>query len=183
MYETGHAGHRDLATAMDYYRKAAATGLQPDAEYAVGRMILRGRGVPRDPAQGILWIKRAALHDQPAAQYMLGAAYEAGWGVPVNDAEAYYWYRRSEAGDAVALAEQDVAFEPKIAIESLRRRLSAEVVARQDARLSKDLAAARLAAKADAKTLGKIAKGPAAVPEEPASNAKDQSRPALTSPP
>jgi hypothetical protein len=140
IYESGKAVPRDLTQAMTYYRKAADTGAQADAEYAVGRMILRGRGVARDPKEGLKWLKKAAQHRQPAAQYMLGAAYEAGWGVTPDPVEALYWYSRSLDGDAVELQEQDMAFQPKIAIESLRRRLPAEDIRLVENRLRKDRA-------------------------------------------
>jgi hypothetical protein len=71
---------------------------------------------------------------------MLGAAYEAGWGVTPDPMEALYWYSRSLDGDAVELREQDMAFQPKIAIESLRRRLPPEDIRLVDARLRKDRA-------------------------------------------
>ena len=138
LYETGKAVNRDLAEAMRLYRKAVEAGPEPDAEYAIGRMILRGRGVPRDPAEGVKWLKQAALHNQPAAQYMLGAAYEAGWGVTPDRREALYWYSRSQDGDVVELQEQDLAFQPKIAIDALRRRLTSEDIRWVQARLRKD---------------------------------------------
>jgi hypothetical protein len=136
--EAGKVGPRDLALALVYYHKAADTGAQADAEYALGRMILRGRGVARDPKEGIKWLKKAAQHRQPAAQYMLGASYEAGWGVSPDPVEALYWYSRSLDGDSVELQEQDMAFQPKIAIESLRRRLYPDEIQRVEARLKKD---------------------------------------------
>jgi len=137
LYENGHAGRKDLAEAMSYYRRATATGPHADAEYAIGRMTLRGRGVPRDPVEGVKWLKKAAEHQSPAAQYMLGAAYEAGWGVVANDGEAYYWYSRALAGDPQELQEQDMAFQPKIAIDALRRRMSPERIHQIDLRLRK----------------------------------------------
>ncbi|HIJ63361.1 MAG TPA: sel1 repeat family protein [Rhodospirillaceae bacterium] len=135
MYESGKAGRKDLAEAMRLYRQAAQAGSQPDAEYAIGRMILRGRGVARDPVEGVKWLTTAARHNQPAAQYMLGAAFEAGWGMPPNDREAYYWYRRSQNGDAVELQENDMAFQPQIAIAALKRRLPAEAIDAIEGRL------------------------------------------------
>lgn len=164
LYESGKAGPRDLTQAMTYYRKAADSGNQADAEYAVGRMILRGRGVPRDPKEGVKWLKKAALHDQPAAQYMLGAAYEAGWGVVPDPLEALYWYSRSLDGDSVELQEQDMAFQPKIAIESLRRHLYPEEIRKVEARLKKDRAAEKASAP-------KAAKAAAAQNEKPAAAA------------
>jgi hypothetical protein len=143
MYETGQAGEKNLAKAFDYYHRAAEPGPQPDAEYAIGRMLLRGRGVARDAKESLKWLKRAALHNNPAGQYMLAAAYEAGWGTPIREGEAYYWYRRAELGDPVELEEQDVAFEPKIAIAALRRRLSADEIEDWDDKLRADLAAAK----------------------------------------
>ncbi|PKU21936.1 hypothetical protein CWS72_24430, partial [Telmatospirillum siberiense] len=145
LYEAGKVVPRDLAQAMSYYRKAADSGTQADAEYAVGRMILRGRGVARDPKEGVKWLRKAALHRQPAAQYMLGAAYEAGWGVTPDPVEALYWYSRSLDGDVVELQEQDMAFQPKIAIESLRRRLYPEEIRQVEARLKKDRSAEKKA--------------------------------------
>jgi TPR repeat protein len=143
MYESGRGADKDLGKAFDYYHQAAAAGVQPDAEYAIGRMLLRGRGVPRDAKESVAWLKKAALHNNPAAQYMLAASYEAGWGVPVNEGEAYYWYRRADQGDQVELEEQDVSFEPKIAIAALRRRLPADQIVFYDAKLKRDLAAAK----------------------------------------
>jgi hypothetical protein len=163
MYETGQAGEKDLARAFDLYHKAVAAGPQPDAEYAIGRMLLRGRGVPRNAKESVTWLKKAAQHGNPAGQYMLAAAYEAGWGVGVNEGEAYYWYRRADMGDPVELQEEDVSFEPKIAIAALRRRLPADVIADYDEKLKRDLAAAR--AKTKAKADSKIAPKAAAKPE------------------
>src|SRR5579859_1726866 len=143
MYETGQAGAKDLSKAFELYHKAAAAGPQSDAEYAIGRMLLRGRGVPRDAKESVIWLKKAAQHGNPAGQYMLAAAYEAGWGVKVNEGEAYYWYRRADQGDPVELEEQDVAFEPKIAIAALKKRLPADLIEDYDEKLKRDLAAAK----------------------------------------
>jgi hypothetical protein len=143
MYETGQAGEKDLAKAFDLYHKAAAAGPESDAEYAIGRMLLRGRGVPRDPKESVVWLKKAAQHGNPAGQYMLAASYEAGWGVRINEGEAYYWYRRADQGDPVELQEQDVSFEPKIAIAALKKRLPADVIEDEEDRLHHDLAPAK----------------------------------------
>ncbi|HIJ37816.1 MAG TPA: sel1 repeat family protein [Rhodospirillaceae bacterium] len=153
MYETGKSGRKDLNEALRLYRKAAASGQQADAEYAVGRMILRGRGVARDPEEAIKWLKKAAEHNQSAAQYMLGAACEAGWGLPADPLAAYYWYRRSQNGDAVELQEHDMAFQPQIAIDALKRRLSADDIRGIEARIKKDEHAVKTPEAAAAKTL------------------------------
>lgn len=179
LYENGKAGRKDLAEAMSYYRRAAETGQQADAEYAVGRMVLRGRGVARDPAEGVKWLKTAAAHNQPAAQYMLGAAYEAGWGVTPDRQEALYWYSRALDGDPVELHEQDMAFEPKIAVDSLRKQLSPEQLRQVEARLRKD----RQVAKAAPQPAAKAADKPAATKSTAAAASLDSELPraALTS--
>jgi hypothetical protein len=182
MYETGKLGGRDLKMAMDYYRKAVAAGAQYDAEYAIGRMILRGRGVHRDPTEGVKWLKTAAHHNQPAAQYMLGAAYEAGWGLPPDPQEAYYWYRRADDGDSVQLEEQDFAFQPRIAIAALRRALSAEAVAAAEARIRRDEAAPKGGDKPGPKAARKTAE-PAPVPDSTTSDNDGLPKGALTRPP
>ena len=148
MYETGQAGAKDLSKAFELYHKAAAAGPQSDAEYAIGRMLLRGRGVPRDAKESVSWLKKAAQHNNPAGQYMLAAAYEAGWGVKIDEGEAYYWYRRADQGDPVELEEQDVSFEPKIAIAALKKRLPADLIEDEEARLKRDLAPAKAKSKA-----------------------------------
>ena len=176
MYESGKAGRKDLAEAMRLYRQAAQAGLQPDAEYAIGRMILRGRGLPRDPVEAVKWLTTAARHNQPAAQYMLGAAFEAGWGMPPNDREAYYWYRRSENGDAVELQENDMAFQPKIAIAALKRRLSAEAIGAIESRLKTEKATPPKAA-----TPAKAAT-PSVKSDLPREPGEDGALPALTRP-
>lgn len=135
MAETAKLGPRDLGEAMRYYREAAAQGPHPDAEYALGRMILRGRGVARDPVEALKWLKLAAQHGHPAGQYMLGEAFEAGWGVPASTSEALYWYRLAEKNDAVELGEHDLSFQPKLAIETLKKRMSAESIRAVEARL------------------------------------------------
>jgi TPR repeat protein len=180
LYETGKAGQKDLTQAMNLYRKAAEAGSQPDAEYAVGRMILRGRGVPRDAPEGVKWLKRAAGHNQVAAQYMLGASYEAGWGVTPDPVEAYYWYRRAQDGDQVELHEQDMAFEPKIAVDSLKKRLYPEEIREVEARLRKDRVATKPAEKTASKTTGKAAGKTEA---KPAAAKTDAPRSALTAQP
>lgn len=172
MYETGQAGEKDLARAFDLYQKAAAAGPESDAEYAVGRMLLRGRGVPRDAKASVVWLKKAAQHGNPAGQYMLAAAYEAGWGVKIDEGEAYYWYRRADQGDPVELQEQDVSFEPKIAIAALKKRLPADIVEDEEDRLKHDLAVeskrsgdGRGAANPKAKAKAEPAKKPTGAPD------------------
>lgn len=137
LYENADLGPRDLAAALRYYREAAALGPHGDSEYAIGRMILRGRGVARDPKEAVEWLKKAAGHGHPAGQYMLGAAYEAGWGVKPDRAEALYWYSLAARNDQVELMDHDMSFQPAVAIGALKKHLSPDAVKAVEARLVK----------------------------------------------
>lgn len=135
MYESGKAGRQDLKEAIKDYRAAAASGRSPDAEFALGRMSMRGRGMERDAKAGVEWLEKAAAHGQAAAQYMLGAAYETGAGVSADPVAAYYWYSAALAGDPAVLRQTDPSFEPKVALEALRKRMSAAQIAAAEAQI------------------------------------------------
>lgn len=62
------------AEALGYYRKAADQG-SADGQYGVGTMYLAGEGVKRDPAQGYLWLARAADNGHARAILALSAAH------------------------------------------------------------------------------------------------------------
>ena len=79
------------------------TGITTHAQYALGWMYYKGRGVPQDDAEAVKWYRRAAEQGLARAQYNLGMRYSNGRGVPQNDAEAVKWYRRAaEQGHADA---------------------------------------------------------------------------------
>ncbi len=86
----------DPAVAADWVRSAAEHGL-PAAQLRLGRMLLEGRGVPRDEREAYGWFARAAERGDPEAANMLGRCLENGWGVPVCWEQAAEQYRRSAA--------------------------------------------------------------------------------------
>ncbi|GHU03619.1 hypothetical protein FACS1894205_0470 [Alphaproteobacteria bacterium] len=149
LYEDTKLGARDLAKAMDYYKKAAQTGPNKDAEYALGRMYLRGRGVKPDPDEAVKWLKMAAEHGSPPGQYVLAGAYETGWGVKANPSEALYWYMMSAKNDAEELKSHDLSFQPDIAIETLKTRLSPGEIKKVEQRVAAALPSAVQPAKAE----------------------------------
>jgi TPR repeat protein len=55
-------------------------------------MYLNGDGVPRDAAQGLGWIRKAAARGLPAALGRLGDAYVSGEGVVRDSVEALKWF-------------------------------------------------------------------------------------------
>jgi TPR repeat protein len=137
MYESGLAGATDRAKAIELYRKAVATGRSPDAEYALGRVYMRGQGVPRDEKQGLVWLIKAAEMGQPAAEYMIGAAYETGGVLKADKVEAYYWYSGALLGDQAVLRETDPEFDAKAALDTLVQHMTRNEIADAKAKLKK----------------------------------------------
>ncbi|CAO0794285.1 unnamed protein product [Mucor circinelloides] len=78
-YEVGAGTKRDKNHAMQFYRKAANLG-DNVAMYKLGMILLKGfLGQPKNPREGISWLKRAsqeADEDHPHALHELGLAYE-----------------------------------------------------------------------------------------------------------
>ena len=62
---------RDYAQAARWYAQAAAHDI-PAAQYALGRLYLKGHGVPADENQAIHWLELAAIQGETAAQFDLG---------------------------------------------------------------------------------------------------------------
>src|SRR3974390_1241437 len=90
----------DYATALRLVRPLAAQG-NDRAQFNLGVMYDKGRGVPQNDAEALKWYRKAAEQGYPIAQYNLGVMYVEGQGVPQNDVEAVQWFRRA--------AEQDYA--------------------------------------------------------------------------
>ncbi len=65
------------------------------AQYAVGEMYEKGRGVERDPRQAFSWYSKSSQKGNMKAEYKLGMAYLNGTGIRKNDRKAYDWLRKS----------------------------------------------------------------------------------------
>lgn len=74
--------------------RAAALG-DPAAQESVGSIYLRGAGVPKDPAEGLKWIRKAAESGYDTAEYELGSMYAQGLSVPKDAKIAAEWYRKA----------------------------------------------------------------------------------------
>ncbi|KAI9361897.1 hypothetical protein BD770DRAFT_340282 [Pilaira anomala] len=78
-YEVGAGTKRDKNHAIQFYRKAANLG-DGVAMYKLGIILLKGfLGQPKNPREGISWLKRAAQQadeDHPHALHELGLAFE-----------------------------------------------------------------------------------------------------------
>ena len=73
------------------------------AQYSLGVMYYRGRGVAQDYAKAREWWEKAAAQGDVNAQFSLGLMYEYGQGVEQSDFKARDWWKKAAAqGDAEA---------------------------------------------------------------------------------
>lgn len=94
-YETGHGVARDDATAVKWYRGAAADGVAL-AQAGLGRMLSAGRGVERNEQEGLEWLLKAAGQGERSAEYVLGRLYLGGNSAVARDpAIAMDWFKKA----------------------------------------------------------------------------------------
>ncbi len=84
----------DYETALREFRELAAQG-ELRAQYNLGIMYMRARGVEKDMAKAVDWQRRAAEGGLAAAQHGLGVMFYRGEGVEQDYAEAARWFRRA----------------------------------------------------------------------------------------
>jgi TPR repeat protein len=77
------------------------------AQFNLGVMYEKGRGVSQDDAQAVAWYSKAAEQGIALAQFNLGTMYEQGRGVSQDDAQAVVWYRKA-AEQGLALAQANL---------------------------------------------------------------------------
>src|SRR5262249_34520322 len=81
----------DYAVALKDVRPLAEQG-NADAQFILGKMYLKGQGVPKDPEQANKWFRQAAAQGNADSQFFLGASYL----LPHKDiAEGVKWMRLS----------------------------------------------------------------------------------------
>ena len=97
-FEEGYqaAQRKDYATALKEWQPLAEQG-NAVAQYNLGVMYDKGRGVTQDDAQAVEWYRKAANQGYADAQFNLGVMYDNGQGVPQNYARAGFWYKKSAA--------------------------------------------------------------------------------------
>lgn len=93
---------KDYETAYTEFREAADQG-HAAAQYFLGQMYRRGRGVERDRAAAVRWYRKAADQGHARAQFRLGLMYRRGQGVKKDLVEGARWYRKAaDLGHAMA---------------------------------------------------------------------------------
>ena len=84
----------------------------PAAQFALGWMYEKGRGVEQNNTKAVRWYRKAAKQGDAKAQNNLGWMYEYGKGVAQNDTEAVRWYRKAaEQGYILAQTNLGLRYE------------------------------------------------------------------------
>ena len=92
----------DHGVALDLWAPLAHRG-HARAQSNMGAAFLEGRGVERDPAKAVDWLRRAAEQGDVGGQRNLALCYYEGWGVEQDQEAAARWYEKAaEQGDADA---------------------------------------------------------------------------------
>ncbi|OGI39208.1 MAG: hypothetical protein A2140_04980 [Candidatus Muproteobacteria bacterium RBG_16_62_13] len=85
---------KDPTRAAAACRRLADQG-DARAQYNLGVMYAKGRGVTKDWAEAMKWYRRAADLGYAEAQHYLGFMYSLGLGVTQDSTEAAKWYRKA----------------------------------------------------------------------------------------
>nr|WP_314228397.1 tetratricopeptide repeat protein [uncultured Kingella sp.] len=88
-YEAGN-----YAQAFRLWQPFAQQG-NAGAQYNLGVMYAKGRGVVQDDKQAVSWFQKAANQGDAKAQYNLGTMYLEGRGVARNDKQALAWLQKA----------------------------------------------------------------------------------------
>ena len=88
--------HGDYATALREWQPIAEQG-DAAAQYNLGVLYEKGRGVPQDYTQARQWWEKAAVQGHAKAQFNLGVLYDSGQGVSQDHAIARHWYEKAAA--------------------------------------------------------------------------------------
>ena len=93
-FQAGMTAHdrEDFTTALREWQPLAEQG-DALAQYQVGLLYRKGRGVPQDDAQARKWYAKAAAQGLAKAQFSLGTLYFNGEGGPKDYQQALRWFR------------------------------------------------------------------------------------------
>jgi len=96
----GQSAERDLAqkkTITDLKEVAYAGDV--NAQVELGVIYLTGNGVPKDDAEAVKWLRKAADQDSALGERYLAEMYFKGRGVPADNEEAAKWLRLAAEQD------------------------------------------------------------------------------------
>jgi uncharacterized protein len=121
----------DYATALREWRPLAEQG-DARAQYNLGVLYRKGRGVPQDDVQARRWYEKAAAQGQAKAQYNLGTLYLNGGGVPKDYQQALRWFRMAaDQGEALAQTKIGIMYDEGQGVPHVLSRLISGTTWRQ----------------------------------------------------
>ena len=85
---------KDYKTAYKLWLPLAEQG-NASAQYNLGVMYEKGRGVPQDYKEAVRWYRLSAEQGIREAQFNLGVMYKDGQGVPQDYVSAHMWWNLS----------------------------------------------------------------------------------------
>lgn len=89
--------------AVKYFKAGADKGDLPSTFY-YGKLLAEGKGITKDPTQGMIYMQKAAEADFANAQLYLGRAYYEGNGVRKSPETGYGWiYKAAQNGNSNAM--------------------------------------------------------------------------------
>lgn len=88
-----HPPRRDVSASPVQGLRLLAEQGNAEAQFSLGLLYDRGRGVPKDKSEALRWYRLAATQGDMFAQNALGDNYWEGTGVPKDDREAVRWWR------------------------------------------------------------------------------------------
>jgi len=101
----------DYATALHEWRPLAEQG-DALAQYNLGVLYRKGRGVPQDDVQARQWYVKAAAQGLAKAQFSLGTLYFNGEGAPKDYQQALRWFRlAADQGEALAQTKMAIIYD------------------------------------------------------------------------
>jgi hypothetical protein len=77
----------------DLMHKAQAG--EAKAQYELADAYFEGKGIPKDPKQGLTWLRKSAAQGYVGAEATLGYMYQKGIEIPPDPQEAANWYRKA----------------------------------------------------------------------------------------
>lgn len=97
IYGDGIGREVDVMAAREWFHRAAKQGYHP-GQFMLGLNLLEGE--QQDPAQALVWLKRAGHRGNTHAQRFLALAYAKGWmDMEPNPEKARYWLEKSGMSD------------------------------------------------------------------------------------
>jgi TPR repeat protein len=94
----------DFAVAVPLLQVAVTAG-DPQARAIYGTMLLLGHGIAQDTADGMAWIRQAALGGNLSGMMLLGGGLAAGLHVQRNDEEACFWLWKAASAGLIEAAD------------------------------------------------------------------------------